>query len=168
MHNNDPLLTIRAARNSDAGIIATIYNEHIDSGQSTMDRSHKKAKDVVTWLSGFNKKEFLAILEDDASIVGWGIIKRYSDREGYCCTAETAVYLKSEYLGMGYGSYLKKWLIETCRKLGYHHLVAKIFSTNTASIIYNMKLGYELVGVQREVGKIEGQWVDVTILQLVL
>jgi phosphinothricin acetyltransferase len=63
---------------------------------------------------------------------------------------------------------IKKWLIDKCRELNYHHMVAKIFSVNEASIAYNRKLGYELVGTQREIGFVDGAWQDVTIMQLIL
>ena len=63
---------------------------------------------------------------------------------------------------------MKKWIIAKCKELGYHHLVAKIFATNKASIAYNQKLGYEIVGTQREIGYVDGRWQDVTIMQLLI
>ena len=59
-------------------------------------------------------------------------------------------------------------MIERCRAYGYHHLVAKILADNTRSIEYNLRFGYERVGVQREIGFKNGHWQDVAILQLVL
>ena len=159
---------IRKAKNADSGAIASIYNEHVARGMSTMDRVNKSAKDVAKWLKGFKKNELLVVLEENHELVGWGIIKRYSDREGYSYAAETAVYLRSEKIGKGYGSYLKTWMIKECKRLGYHHLVAKIFTSNHSSIKYNLKLGYTIVGIQKEIGCINGKWIDVTILQLVL
>ena len=63
---------------------------------------------------------------------------------------------------------MKKLLIEVCKELKYHTLVAKIWASNTASIEYNRKQGYEIVGTQKEVGYLNGKWVDVTSMQLVL
>ncbi|MCB0644269.1 MAG: GNAT family N-acetyltransferase, partial [Phaeodactylibacter sp.] len=68
----------------------------------------------------------------------------------------------------GYGTRMKLFLIERCRELEYHHLVAKIFATNTASIEYNRKLGYEIVGQQREIGFKNGMWMDIVIMSLLL
>ena len=59
--------------------------------------------------------------------------------EGYAKACETAIYLRSAETRKGYGTLMKKWIIEKCRELGYHHLVAKIFSSNSASIEYNKK-----------------------------
>lgn len=161
-------LLIRNSTLDDCEIIASIYNDYIRMGGSTMDRDFKKAKDVEGWMHDFNDKELIQCLELDGEVVGWGIIKRYSDRLGYSKTCETAIYIRSDKLRMGLGSKLKVSVIKKCREFGYHHLVAKIFATNIASIEYNRKLGYELVGTQREVGNIDGEWLDVTIMQLIL
>ena len=47
------------------------------------------------------------------------------------------------------------------------HLVAKIWARNEVSVSYNLKLGYEIVGVQRKIGFVNGEWVDVVIMQYV-
>ena len=161
-------LIIRLARPDDTQAVADIYNEHIKIGMSTMDRVLKSSDDIQSWLDDFNERELLLVLEEDAVILGWGIIKRYSIREGYEYACETAVYLKSDQTGKGYGTLIKKKIIEYCRKFNYHHLVAKIFSVNESSIVYNQKLGYEMVGIQKEIGFVEGEWMDVTIMQLIL
>jgi phosphinothricin acetyltransferase len=110
----------------------------------------------------------LYIAQVEEKIVGWAIIKRYSDREGYRTTAETAVYLKEDATGKGYGTTIKKFLIEKCKELEYRHLVAKIWAANKASLEYNLKLGYEIVGTQKNIGFKNGEWIDVTIMQYLI
>ena len=161
-------LILRDAEQSDTTAIADIYNEHIRIGMSTMDRTLQSAQDIQAWIDGFNERESILVLEEAGIIIGWGIIKRYSEREGYRFACETAVYLKSDQLGKGHGSYIKKEIIERCRQFSYHHLVAKIFSGNQGSIIYNQKLGYEVVGTQKQIGHVNGKWMDVIIMQLLL
>ena len=158
----------RIATEEDAPVITEIYNEHIKQGGSTMDLQPKEVSDVVAWFQGFNKRELIVLVEVNGNIIGWGIIKRYSDREGYARACETAIYLKSSETRKGYGSQLKLWIIEKCRELGYHHMVAKIYAKNEASIEYNRKLGYEIVGTQKEIGYVDGEWLDVTIMQLII
>ena len=159
---------IREYRLEDASEIAGIYNESIRAKLATLDTVEKSAEDVRKWMKGFNQRETILVMEQYADIIGWGIIKRYSDRPGYDSTCETAVYITENETGKGFGPMMKKKLIEKCKELGYHHLVAKIWSTNQTSIEYNRKMGYELVGTQREIGIMEGRWVDVVIMQLVL
>ncbi len=107
-------------------------------------------------------------MEASKSVIGWGIIKRYSDRSGYRFCCETAVYLSRNQVGHGYGTKIKIALIDRCKEFGYHHLVAKIFADNIKSIEYNKRLGYEIVGTQNEIGYKNNRWQDIVIMQLVL
>ncbi|MEM1179158.1 MAG: N-acetyltransferase family protein [Acidobacteriota bacterium] len=160
---------LRAARPEDAVRIAEIYNESVAVGDATMEETPWTAESVSSMMERFSDREGVFMLVDAVGdTLGWGVIKRYSDREGYRFACETAVYLPRESVGRGLGSRIKAGLIDQCRVWGYHHLVAKIFAKNQASIEYNRKFGYELVGVQRQIGYKNGQWQDVAILQLVL
>ena len=161
-------LRLRDSTEADAAVIAEIYNESVVAGDATMDENPKSTSDIQRLFAGFNSRETILVLENSEEVLGWGIIKRYSDRPGYRLTCETAVYLRRSRIGLGLGSTIKRALIERCRSLGYHHLVAKIFADNTRSIEYNQKFGYQLVGVQKEVGTRNGEWVDIAILQLLL
>lgn len=156
------------ATSEDFPAIAGIYNMYVQDGKQTMEEQIHSADDIAGWVKKFHEREGLFVLRKKESIMGWGIVKRYSDRAGYRFTCETAVYIHPDYLGKGYGSYLKRQLISICKEWNYHHLVAKIFAVNTASIIYNEKLGYEIVGRQKEIGFKDGKWTDVVIMQLIL
>lgn len=161
-------LTLRDATLDDAAVIAEIYNESIAASDSTMIDEPQMAKDIQRQMQGFDKRETYILLERDAYVVGWGIIKRYSPRGGYRFCCETSVFLRRSEIGKGYGSHIKRALIERCKAYGYHHLLARIWAANTTSIEYNRNFGYEIVGIQKEIGYMNGQWQDIAIMQLVL
>ncbi len=158
-------LKIAIATPADYLAVANIYNEYIINGGATMDEVIKSEKDIAGWVEKFNDRERLFVLKKNSQIIGWGIIKKYSDRSGYRTTCETAIYLTASEKGNGYGTFLKKYVMQVCKDLGYRHLVAKILGGNEASIVYNQKLGYTIVGTQKEVGFRDGQWYDVVIMQ---
>ncbi|MFK7908851.1 MAG: N-acetyltransferase family protein [Chitinophagales bacterium] len=162
------MMTIRDFQLPDAQAVAEIYNQHTMSYTATMDAVIRTTEDIEGWYHKFGERELMKVGEVDGEIVGWGVIKKYSDRVGYRTSCETAVYFKNSATGKGYGTQMKKVLIEVCKELKYRHLVAKIWAANTASIEYNRKQGYEIVGTQKEVGYLNGKWIDVTIMQLVL
>jgi len=162
MQNN---LVIELAQETAYKAIANIYNEYIQSGGATMDEVLKTATDIAAWVDKFNDRERLFVLKKIDKVIGWGIIKKYSDRTGYRTTCETAVYLTAAERGNGYGTFFKKHLMQVCKDLKYRHLVAKILGGNEASIAYNERLGYTIVGTQKEVGFRDGQWQDVVIMQ---
>lgn len=161
-------LHIRDATPADAAAIAAIYNESIAANDSTMDDIPKTAADIRQQMARFNEREGFLVLEQAGEVLGWGIIKRYSDRPGYRFCCETSVYIRRALMRRGYGSRIEQALIDRCRQFGYHHLVAKIWATNAGSIQMHERFGYEIVGTQREIGYKNGQWQDVTIMQCIL
>lgn len=153
------------AQSDDFQQVAAIYNEYISLGTATMQETLHNAEMIQSWVDNFNKREKLYVLKKNKTVIGWGLIKRYSDREGYRFACETAVYLTQNELRKGYGTLMKKFIILECKTLNYKHLVAKIFASNTASIQYNLKLGYSMVGIQKAIGFRFGKMVDMAIMQ---
>ncbi|MEO1712769.1 MAG: GNAT family N-acetyltransferase, partial [Bacteroidota bacterium] len=96
-------MEIRTAKEGDYDRIAEIYNVYIAEGGSTMEETPKTGQDIGAWTQKFHSREKLYVLLEENGVIGWGIIKRYSDREGYRFAAETAVYLNPNHLGKGYG-----------------------------------------------------------------
>ena len=161
-------IKIEIVQSEDYQRIADIYNEYILLGNATMQDSLYDGKKIKSWVDHFNDRERLYVLKKENMVIGWGIIKKYSDREGYRFACETAIYLTQSELRKGYGSLMKSFLITQCKSLNYRHLVAKIFATNTASIEYNLRLGYTIVGRQKNIGFKNGKWMDIVIMQYLI
>jgi phosphinothricin acetyltransferase len=161
-------MTLREGTATDAPAIAAIYNESIREADSTMDQTPVNPEEVKAKMRGFRHNELIVVLEDDGDVLGWGIIKRYSEREGYRFACETSVYLRRSHTGRGLGHILQNELLDRCNALGYHHVVAKIWAQNQPSISMHRKCGFEMVGVQKEIGSSDGRWIDVAILQCIL
>lgn len=154
-------LKIRLATEYDLSRVAEIYNNYL--GKSTMDLEQATAANYRKYLTA--EREQLSVAEIDSQLIGWSLIKKYSDRIGYGKSCETSTFLSASFVGKGYGSTLKKHTMKACQTLGYTHLVAKIMSINETSINYNLKLGYEIVGEQKNIGFINGKYHNVTIMQ---
>ncbi len=161
-------IKIEIAQSDNYQRIADIYNEYILLGNATMQDSLYDGEKIKSWVDHFNDRERLYVLKKENTVIGWGIIKKYSDREGYRFACETAIYLTQSELRKGYGSLMKRFLITQCKSLNYRHLVAKIFATNTASIEYNLRLGYTIVGRQKSIGFKNGKWMDIVIMQYLI
>ena len=156
---------IRDAATGDASSISAIYNESIAARDSTMQITRVDADTVVQWLRGLGEREAILVLRERDEILGYGVLKRYSDREGYRFAAETSVYLRRDRTGEGFGSELQEALIGRSRAYDYHHLVVKLWAENERSRALHRKFGYDLVGVQRGIGYVDGEWRDVAIMQ---
>lgn len=159
---------IRDATYDDAAAVASIYNESIEARDSTMQLASIAPEEVGAWLREFGDREAMLVLEEGGEVTGYGLIRRYSARGGYRFTAETSVYVRRSETDAGRGSRLQEALVERCRAYDYHHLVAKLWAENERSRALHRKFGYELVGIQDEIGWVDGAWRDVAIMQKVI
>ncbi|NET37637.1 MAG: N-acetyltransferase [Cyanothece sp. SIO1E1] len=161
-------MLVRTHTIDDCQAIADIYNESIFEGQSTMDCHPFGAKDIQTLMEKFHPRETALVVERNHQVIGWGMIRRYSDRPGYRVCCETSTYLALSETGKGYGTRLQKALLQQVVDFGYHHVVTKICASNQGSINFHKRFGFEVVGIQKEIGFLQGRWHDVMIMQLVL
>lgn len=161
-------MLIRRYTPKDFQAIADIYNEAIIQGSITMDCVPKSEEDMRSLTENFHDRETILMAEQNERAIGWGIIKRYSDRPGYNLCCETSTYLTFGEIRRGYGSLLQKALLQQVIEFGYYHVVAKILAVNLGSIAFHQRFGFEVVGIQKEIGFLQGEWCDVVILQLIL
>ena len=80
-------------------------------------------------------------------------------------SVENSIYVHEGHQGTGVGSLLLAELVRLADAHGFHATFARIAGENPASIALHSKHGFKLVGVEREVGRKFGQWLDVTVMQ---
>ncbi|MGF1601918.1 MAG: GNAT family N-acetyltransferase [Thermosynechococcaceae cyanobacterium] len=161
-------VTVREAIESDYVAISSIYNQAIEAGGSTFHEQLVSADYFRTGGAKKRDRESLLVIEGSGQVLGWGSVKQYSDRSGYRFCCETSIYLDAAARGQGHGSLLQKALLDKAAALEYHHIVLKIVASNQSSIRFHERFGFELVGIQKEIGFTHGRWHDVAIMQLLL
>lgn len=70
--------------------------------------------------------------------------------------------------GKGLGKLLLKSLIQTAKNEGFHKLVLSTFKTNEAGKRLYKSLGFREVGIYEKHGILDGKWIDITIMELIL
>ena len=103
-----------------------------------------------------------------ATIVGWGSLNVFNAREAYRFVADFSVYVERGWRGKGVGSVLLERLIELGRQHGYHKMVLSAFPSNTGGVALYEKFGFRTVGIYREQGLLDGQWVDTVVMEKLL
>ena len=101
-------------------------------------------------------------------MIGFGSLSPYKERAAYAPTVEDSVYVDADHRGQGLGKALLHELVRMGRDHGFHSIMARIVGDHEASIELHRACGFEDVGVEREVGRKFGRWLDVAVLQLVL
>jgi len=160
---------IRLAEVADAAAIRTIYNLEVTTATSTFDLVTRSLDDQVAWLEA-RSGAFSAIVAVDAddTVVGFASLSPYKERAAYRTTVEDSVYVDRERSGQGIGQLLLSHVVDVARASGFHAVMARIEASGAASRALHARCGFELVGIEREVGRKFGRWLDVAVMQLVL
>lgn len=163
-------ITVRPATLADASAIALIYNVEVTSSTATFDLVERSIDDQRDWLAN-RSGAFAAIVAVDATskqVVGFASLSPYKPRAAYNTTVENSVYVHRDCGGRGIGALLMRHLVDTARSSGFHSIIARIEAGGAASRALHTSIGFELVGIERQVGRKFGKWLDVAVMQLLL
>lgn len=166
--------TVRAARRSDAEAIRAIYNLEVE-GTNTFDLTPRTLDDQVAWIDAHSGGHPAVVAESEGPtggsgpvVVGFGSLSSFRERPGYSTTVEVSVYVREDHRNRGVGREILTGLVRLARDYGYHCIIARVVGSNGPSIALHERCGFERVGVEREVGRKYGQWLDVVELQRML
>lgn len=168
-----PPVTIRRALPRDAEDMVSIYNHEVENFTTTLDMVPRSIVEQREWIEA-RTGAFAAIVavlddgDDGERVVGFASLSKFKDRPAYSPTVEDSVYVSRAHGGRGIGRALMERLIHDARDSGFHSMIARIEASGEASIGLHRACGFELVGVEREVGRKLGRWLDVAVLQLML
>jgi L-amino acid N-acyltransferase YncA len=155
---------IRLAATSDAPAIADIYNQGIADRGATFETEPRGSADIEARLSDQTRYPTFVAEEGDRAI-GWAGLSSYRSRACYAGIAEFSIYLDRRARRRGVGTQLLEALVEAARVRGYWKLVSRVFPFNTASRSLCRACGFREVGVYEKHGYLDGQWMDVVIVE---
>ncbi len=154
-------MKVRALHHDDWPAVARIYAEGIATGLATFE---SKVPEWHDWDSA-HLMDCRLIAEEEGDVLGWAALSPVSGRCVYGGVAEVSVYVAASARGRGVGSALLEELIRESEQAGLWTLQAGIFPDNEPSIAVHVKHGFREVGVRHRIGRLNGQWRDVALLE---
>lgn len=161
-------MKLRPATNEDAEAIRSIYNLEVETSTVTFDLVPRTLSEQEHWLTRRSGAHAVLVAEDDDVICGFGSLSPYKDRPAYSTTVEDSVYVHRDHQGVGVGRLLLEQLVELATTHGFHVVIARIVAGHAASISLHDRVGFEVVGHEREIGRKFGRWLDVVTMQRLL
>ena len=153
--------TIEALRPEHWPAVAHVYEEGIETRNATFET------DVPTWdawdSSHLPEHRFVALREGE--VVGWVAVSAVSSRCVYAGVVENSVYVAESARGHGVGRSLLEALIASTEAAGIWTIQAGMFPENEGSVRLHQALGFEEVGTHKRLGKLDGVWRDVLMLE---
>ncbi|SPS02169.1 GNAT family N-acetyltransferase [Cupriavidus taiwanensis] len=161
-------ITIRDATPEDMEAVCAIYNDAVENTTAIWNEVLVGVANRLDWLSARRKAGFPVLVALDATgvVVGYASFGDWRAFDGYRHTVEHSVYVRTDQRGKGIAGSLMKALIERAGELGKHIIVGAIEASNASSIRLHEKLGFEQVGLMKEVGTKFGKWLDLVFMQL--
>jgi phosphinothricin acetyltransferase len=154
---------VRAAEPGDAGAVAAIHDEAVLAGGATFRTVPRPVEEVAEIIAG--DLPFLVAVRE-GEVAGWAATDRYEEGNPfYDGVGECAVYVAASARGQGVGAALLSALAEATAAAGIFKLVAKVFTTNEASLRLFDRCGFAEVGTHIRHGRLHGEWKDVVVLE---
>lgn len=158
-------MVIRPASSQDLSVITDIYNEAILTTTATFDTEPKTTEEQRVWFDTHGPRSPLLVAERDGLVLGWASLSEWSDRCAYSDAAEVSLYVRSEHQGKGVGRLLLEAILKEGQKAGLHTVIARVAEGNQVSVRLHESVGFEHIGVMKEVGRKFGRLLDVYLMQ---
>jgi phosphinothricin acetyltransferase len=161
-------MEVRPARPADAEAIRGIYNAEVTGTTVTFDLVPRSLEDQLAWQAAHAGAYPAVVAVDGAAVAGFASLSPYKDRPAYNPTVEDSVYVHADHRGTGVGRLLLTEIVHLAAVHGFHSIIARIADAQAPSIGLHQACGFGLVGIEREVGRKFGRWLDVAIMQRML
>lgn len=164
-----PDLSIRDADPArDAAVCAAIYAPHVEGSAVSFEERAPDAGEMAARIERYGASHAWLVAEREGRVVGYAYATAFNERPAYRWSTSVSVYIAEDARGHGIGRALYGALFDRLRERGFRMACAGITLPNEASVGLHESLGFERVGVNREIGWKDGAWRDVGWYQLEL
>jgi phosphinothricin acetyltransferase len=161
-------LTTRLATLDDAEPIRQIYNHEVLTSTVTFDIEPRSLEAQRDWLSARSGAYAVIVAVENDTVVGFASLSRYREKPAYSTSVEDSIYVHQDHQGKGIGKLLLSELLDVATTHGFHAVFARIVGGHESSMRLHEKLGFDVVGTEREVGRKFGHWLDIVLMERLL
>jgi phosphinothricin acetyltransferase len=152
----------------DASACAAIYAPYVSDSAVSFEEKAPTAGEMARRIGQISATHPWLVVEHDGKVAGFAYASPHRERAAYRWAADVAVYVHSAHHRSGLGRQLYEALLDLLRRQRLHIACAGIALPNAASVGLHEALGFEPVGVYRNIGFKAGAWRDVGWWQLQL
>ncbi len=152
--------SIRPVCASDAAAIAAIYAPIVERTAISFEEVPPSDVEMRARIEMLSPGFPWLVAEVDDEVAGYAYASRHRERAAYRWSADVSAYVHSRMRRAGAASALYRALFGLLEALGYRNAFAGITLPNDASVGLHRAMGFEPVGIYREVGYKLGAWRD--------
>ncbi len=156
-----PRVAIRPAAAADAAAIRAIYAPIVERTAVSFEEETPSVEAMARRISATQETYPFLVAEYRGLVEGYAYGSQLRPRAAYRWSVEVTAYVAEQVRGGGFGKALYGELLAALAKGGFHMAFAGIALPNPASVAFHEAMGFEAIGVYREVGFKLGRWHDV-------
>jgi L-amino acid N-acyltransferase YncA len=160
--------SIRSAAVEDAAPLRDIYAYYVKNTCVSFETETPSLEEFAARVRSSLERYAYLVCEVNGEIAGYAYAGPFRARGAYLYTASPSVYIKEGFHRQGIGRALYERLFELLLERGFYTLVAGVALPNPGSVGLHKAMGFQEVGVYRNVGYKFGQWIDTLWLQKAL
>jgi len=142
----------------DAAACATIYAPSVAAGVASLEERAPEPREFVDRIRIIQRTHPWLVAEIDDAVVGYAYASRHRERASYRWSADVTVYVAAEQHRRGIGRALYEALFPLLARQGLYEACAGITLPNDASVGLHESLGFQPVGVYRNIAYKLGSW----------
>jgi L-amino acid N-acyltransferase YncA len=155
------MTTIRLADADDAAQVAAIYAPYVHAAATSFEIDAPGAEEMRERILRTLSRVPWLVCARDAEVLGYAYAGKHRDRAAYQWSVDVSVYVDARAQRRGVGRALYTSLLRLLVVQGYYNAYAGITLPNPSSVGLHEALGFQPVGIYREVGHKLGAWHDV-------
>ena len=152
---------IRPVEVRDAGSVAAIYSPNVTDTPISFELAPPDAAEMERRIATITATHPWLVCERAGEVVGYAYACSHQARLAYQWSTNVTVYIEARQRRSGLGRALYTSLFALLRLGGFYNAYAGITLPNAGSVGLHEAMGFELIGVYKEVGYKFGAWHDV-------
>jgi phosphinothricin acetyltransferase len=159
---------IRPAEADDLAQITAIHNYYVENTHLSFDIHPFSADQRRPWFaehSAGDRHRLLVAEDEQHGVIAYAASGRFRAKEAYETTVEVSIQCRPSFKGGGLGRRLYDDLFTLLAVGDIHCAVAGIAMPNPASVALHQRMGFQPVGIFRQVGRKFDQYWDVFWMQ---
>jgi len=153
---------------ADADALRGIYNIEVVESTVTFDLVPRSVDEQRAWIVEHSGSHPAIVAVDGDTVVGFASLSPYRPRPAYTPTVEDSVYVHRDHRGRGIGKLLLGDIVTLASDHGFHSIIGRIVGGHDTSILLHKACGFTEIGVEQQVGRKFGKWLDVVLVQRML
>jgi L-amino acid N-acyltransferase YncA len=167
-HMATPKISLRPAERRDAEAIAAIYAPVVRDTFFSFETEPPSAKIMAERIEGTQRRYPWLVATTTDEVIGYAYASEHRLREAYRWSVDVTAYVAEVARGNGVGRRLYGGLIPMLQAQGFRGAFAGIALPNSASVGLHRAVGFQPLGVYKDVGFKLGAWRDVEWWRLAL